>query len=579
MTSVDELFRVSEIYKSAKISPNGTAKSNGIAHSATVEEDDDDDDDDVEAGPALPPDDEEESPDDDEEGRFFGGGISDDTKEVLDFIDSRGVGKDEDDEGVEIIDSAWLKKMAIGFERKINKNAEMRSRWENDPAKFMTSEADLDSDIKALSILSEHPELYDEFAKLGCVGSLISLLSHENTDIAIAAIEVIGELIDEDVDAEDNQWSVLVEAMLDADLIDLLTQNLARFDEKDEADRNGVYHVLSVIENLSSQSTIAEKTGRNSSIISWLSARIQQAESPVGQNRQYAAEVLAILLQASAQNRSRYIDADGVDTLLQLLSAYRKRDPPKDSEEEEYAENLFDALTCLVDEPLGKGKFLEAEGIELCLIMIREGKMSKSRALRVLDHALGGPSGASACEQLVEAVGLKTIFGMFMKKQERGNMEHILGIFSSLLRQLPGGSAARIRVLAKFVEKEYEKIDKIVALRREVADRVSEVDRVIASERRALSKQDQDDMEGEWLSRRFDAGLFSVQTIDLILAWLIAEDGGASQKIRTLLKDRDEDFGIIRGTLQEQLDGLEGDEASDADRDTQEMLKALLQFV
>lgn len=78
----------------------------------------------------------------------------------------------------------------------------------------MGSEADLDADVKALSILSEHPELYEEFAKLGCVASLVSLLSHENTDIAIDAIEIINELTDEDVEAGQAQWDALVDAMV-----------------------------------------------------------------------------------------------------------------------------------------------------------------------------------------------------------------------------------------------------------------------------------------------------------------------------------------------------------------------------
>lgn len=126
----------------------------------------------------------------------------------------------------------------------------------------MASEADLDADIKALSILSEHPELYGEFAKLGCVGSLVSLLAHENTDIAIDAIEILSELTDEDVETEQKQWDALVDAMvwlpplltlnnktknlkLEADVLDLLTQNLSRLNEENEADRAGVYHILS----------------------------------------------------------------------------------------------------------------------------------------------------------------------------------------------------------------------------------------------------------------------------------------------------------------------------------------------
>lgn len=80
----------------------------------------------------------------------------------------------------------------------------------------MASEADLDTEIKGLSILSEHPELYEEFAKMGCVGSLISLLSHENADIAIDTIQIISELTDEDVEAEQEQWDSLVNAMVSA---------------------------------------------------------------------------------------------------------------------------------------------------------------------------------------------------------------------------------------------------------------------------------------------------------------------------------------------------------------------------
>lgn len=148
----------------------------------------------------------------------------------------------------------------------------------------------------------------------------------------------------------------------------------------------------------------------------WLIERIQIKETTIGQNKQYSAEVLAILLQSSAANRARLIESDGIDILLQLLSPYRKREPAKGTEEEEYVENLFDCVTCCVDDREGKEKFLVAEGVELCLIMLREGKMSRPRALRLLDHALGGPDGAACCDKLVEAAGLKLIFTLFMKK-------------------------------------------------------------------------------------------------------------------------------------------------------------------
>ena len=270
-------------------------------------------------------------------------------------------------------------------------------------------------------------------------------------------------------------------------------------------------------------------------MLPWLLSRIQQKETPVSQNKQYAAEIQAILLQSSAKNREKFVGLEGVDVILQILSQYRKRDPEKDSDEEEYVENLFDCLICLVDEDVGKNKFLEAEGVELAQIMLKEGKFSKQRALRVLDHALGGLGGAPACGRLVEVAGLRTVFGMFMKKvcpvlsnrpnksiktelqqQENQTIEHLLGIFASLLRLLPGGSAERIRTLAKFMEKDYGKIEKLVNLRRDYASRVSPVEQAIEKERKNYSKDEQEVMATEWLSRRFDAGLFSIQVGSLL---------------------------------------------------------------
>jgi beta-catenin-like protein 1 len=465
-------------------------------------------------------------------------------------------GQESADITPEKIDTAWLRKLALNFEKKITKNAELRAKFENEPQKFMASEADLDADIKALSILAEHPELYGEFARLGCVGSLVGLLAHENVDIAIDAVEIINELTDEDVEAKQEQWHELVDAMVEADLLDLLVSNFGRLNEANESDLIGVYHALSVLENLASTVSLAEKIGRDTAVLKWLLERIQKRESPVSQNKQYAAEVLAILLQSSAANRRTFCEQNEVDLLLQLLAVYRKRDPVKGTEEEEFVENIFNCLTCVVDEQEGKQKFVEAEGVELCLIMIKEGKMSKSRALRLIDHALGGQSGGEVCERLVEAAGLKIVFGTFMKKVDGQTTEHVLGIFSSLLRLLPANESGRIRTLAKFVEKDYEKLDKLVKLRRDYAARVAVVDNEIRNEQAKLDAEERDEMADEWDSRRLDAGLFCLQTIGVILAWLVAEDDGASNKIQSLLADRDESLVVIKATIQGSFNSL-----------------------
>lgn len=80
-----------------------------------------------------------------------------------------------------------------------------------------------------------------------------------------------------------------------------------------------------------------------------------------------------------------------------------------------------------------------------------------------------------------------------------------------MLRSLPADSAPRIRLLAKFVEKDYEKIERLVKIRREYASRVLVADQSIKKDRTDLSATEQENREDEWLSLRLDAGLFSLQ--------------------------------------------------------------------
>lgn len=570
-------FSPDEVYKSAKHTPSSSSRHAQVA--------DEQDDDDTEAGPAPPRPDEDEDEDgnygpsappedeegDDEEGRFFGGGISKTEAEVLTYVNGN------DGHAVPTnFDLPWLKKTSLAFEKLINKNAELRARYAGEPGKFMESEADLDGAIRGWSILGEHPELWKEFVRLGSAGSLVGLLAHENADLAVSVVEIIGELTGDDVEAEPEQWDVLVDGLLEADLLSLLVGTFGRLDESDEADREGVYHVMEVVENLCSRAETATAVGREKSLVKWLLERVKKAEKVVTQNKQYAAEILAILVQASTDNRRRLADMDAVDTCLQLVAAYRKRDPQKGGEEEEFMADCFEVLTCLADEPEGKTKFVEAEGVELCLIMLKEGKMSKKPSLRLLDHAVGGVGGAEVCAKVVEEGGLKTLFTMFMKKIDHQTTEHLLGIFSWMLRLMPANSPERIRTLAKFMEKDYEKTAKLTKLRRDYLTRVEAVEQQIRQENGGKRPQG-DDADDAWLSRRMEAGLFCLQTINVILAWLIAEDDGARKKIQAFLADHDETFKDLKVRIEEQLNETDSETAEG--RETRDILSTLIDFL
>ncbi|KAH6897507.1 Catenin-beta-like protein [Thelonectria olida] len=581
MASVDDIFKnagvsskrkldpvrdPNEIYKSAKRNAN-----NANRHARV----DDEEEDGLEAGPAPPPDENEDFgpdlPPDDDEGRFFGGGITQQESEILDFVEDADAKV-----APEKINAAWLRKTALNFEKLITRNAELRAKFEDEPQKFISSEADLDADIKGLSVLSQHPELYPEFVRTGCVGSLVSLLAHENTDIAIDAMEVIEELTDEEVVSDESEWEKLVNALLDSDVLGLLVSNFSRLNEDDESDRSGVYHALSVIENFCLRKQVAERVGEGQNLIEWLLERIQRKESPVTQNKQYSTEILAILAQASIVNRSQLIRLDAIDQLLQLVAPYRRRDPEKGSDEEEYMENLFGCLTSLVDEETGKSKFIEAEGVELCLIMLKEGKKSKWPALRLIDHAVGGNSGIEMCQKVVEAGGLKTLFTLFMKTSSRPMMESLIAIFATMLRLLPANSAERIRLLAKFVEKDYTKTAKLFKIRQVYRAQLAQVENRKKQESRDLTAENIEEMEVGWMLDMIAEGIFTSQHIDQVLAWLVAEDTGARKKIKDLLAEGGDGLEVIGATLKEQLKGLD---TTEKNKDMGDMLSTLVEFV
>ena len=42
--------------------------------------------------------------------------------------------------------------------------------------------------------------------------------------------------------------------------------------------------------------------------------------------------------------------------------------------------------------------------------------LARTRAIKVLDHALSGDSGTEACERFIDVLGLKSLFSAFMNK-------------------------------------------------------------------------------------------------------------------------------------------------------------------
>lgn len=317
---------------------------------------------------------------------------------------------------IEVLDQRALKKVVLSFERRLKENIEARLKYPDNPEKFAETEVDLHDELQKLKLLAGSPDLYPDLVSLNTIPSILGLLNHDNTDIANDVVSLLQDLTDEDVvEDNDDNAKVLVDELVKNNVLELLVQNLQRLTNEpdpDPDDVTAVYNTLSTIENLIEvKPAVAEMVCEKTKILRWLMAKIKVRE--FDGVKQYASEILAILLQSSAANQRRMGGMNGVDVLLQAVAMYKGRDP-KSGEEEEMVENLFDALCCLVMPLENKERFVKAEGVELMIIIMKQKKLAYGSAIRVLDFAM--TKYPPACERFVDVLGLKTAFAAFMGK-------------------------------------------------------------------------------------------------------------------------------------------------------------------
>ncbi|PWN32567.1 DUF1716-domain-containing protein [Meira miltonrushii] len=526
---------------------------------------------------------------DDEGGRFFGGGLTSQQKRILELMN--GANANQNDEILKPDQELrTLRKNILRLERSITKNQEMRVKYPDDPQKFLASEADLHDAIRSLVSVTTNPALlYPELVKQNTTASLCSLLAHENIDIAAGVIELLEEIFDDDVldaglegrteeeqlgeETGQRKGQVAVESVLDAlsenSLVDLLVQTLPRLqgdgqsdgksiaaEANAESDSDATFHLLGLMENLISlRASLADELF-GSTFLKWILAKISP-KTTYDQNKGYAAELLCILLQAGQSSEQRAIKfgkEGGIDQLLNALAPLRKTLSIGD-EVREFYENLFDALCVALTATPNKKAFHDAEGVELmCLIMKASKGFVRLRCVKLINHATSGPRGSKNCTRFVECQGLKVLFHSLGNEHVTVQDEdNVLEIIASLLNNLASDSVERIRLISKFVEKEYEKLDRLVEVHFAARNRLQNVEVELRKELAQINDEDLD--EEEWEAdayiRRLDGGMFTLQLADYCLAWLIMEDDGIQKHVKLLFDRKESTLDDVVKTLQQ----------------------------
>lgn len=458
---------------------------------------------------------------------------------------------EEEEAAGETLDENGLRKIILLYEKRNLRNQEMRIKFPDHPEKFMESEIDLHAVINDLKAVATVPDLYPLMVELNAIPSLLELLAHQNTDISVAVIDLLQELTDVDILHESLDGAeILIACLRKQQICALLVQNLDRLDESVSEESEGVHNTLAIFENLSEIEPEICKEASSQGLLQWLIKRLKQ-KGAFNPNKLYCSEILSILVQDDDEIRLEFGALDGIDVLLQQLAVYKRHDP-NSTEEQEYMENLFNCLCSTLMAKENRDRFLKGEGLQLMNLMLREKKLSRNGSLKVLDHAMSGPDGRDNCNKFVDILGLRTIFPLFMttpKKSKKrvisieSHEEHVTSIISSMLRNCKGPQ--RQRLLSKFTENEFEKVERLLELHLKYLEKVDAIDAEIDGA--------ENEEEDAVYLKRLSGGLFTLQLIDYIILEICSTSEPIKQHVVKILNLRKASMKRIRHIMRGML--------------------------
>uniref|UniRef100_A0A0K0E3D2 Beta-catenin-like protein 1 n=1 Tax=Strongyloides stercoralis TaxID=6248 RepID=A0A0K0E3D2_STRER len=431
-----------------------------------------------------------------------------------------------DDSELVTIDDSDVRKMFLLVEKNFLKNQGLRIKHINEPLKFLDSEVELNTSIQELNCLVTETHLYPTIVEVKGTETLIQLMTHENIDIVITVIFLLQELTPNSEEAceDEKSVSILLNSLIENKLIEaLVKQGLERLDEEKEEESEAINNILTIVENLLSFNPTYSLNFVNEGLFLWILQKVTK-KGENNNNIFYMAQLLAQLLQISSEARMAITDNyNGIEALLVKLSTYRKRDPVG-SDELEFMENLFDCLCASFLYPPNRTTFVNDEGLQLMNLMLREKKLCRQSALKVLAHATTSEDGKYVCENYIKACGLSTLLNLFMrtpskkKRKDTNAEEHeefVTSILDALLRYT--SNEERSKIFERFNENNCEKIDRCIELFTKYQEKINKYDE---KRKKVLAKLGSDKViedQEQLNSKRLDQGLFTLQQVTLIL--------------------------------------------------------------
>lgn len=252
--------------------------------------------------------------------------------------------------------------------------------------RWLSVEGQIDQIVKRFGGVAAYPELIALFVQRGVglskaegVHFIVEVMQSSNMDICIEAINFILELTEIDADLEDRTLTIassMADQFVESSLPQSLTGVLHRINPDREEEKDAIFKVLGIFENLFELKPEAvEIAGQKSGLIQWILSLLI-TESGVADllkkfddNKLYASEILAILMQNSS-NQRYFANLNCMEKLVHYLRTLQELNQfPMDFKETIL--NVFNCVALCQMDAHCQQEFAQCEGIDVMLRLLK----------------------------------------------------------------------------------------------------------------------------------------------------------------------------------------------------------------
>ncbi len=196
-------------------------------------------------------------------------------------------------------------------------------------------------------------------------------------------------------------------------------------------------------------------------------------------------------------------------------------------------------------------------------------------ALKAIESTL--ENNVAMCERFVDMQGLKTLFGLFMTKLKSSLADYTDVVeertLASMLHLFLHLTDVRYyRLLAKFTENNFEKVERLVDLFEKYLLQIERSEQTY--KRTHPTASDVADPEATYL-RKLDHGYFVLQRIAAVVAFVAtAGETALRERVVELLAQRDASLDDLRNVMEDQIRFMATER--EQDKTLQAVLKALV---